>query len=198
MRILGLSSATKVISFGFIDDDNVLVDKAVDDMRAEMILSYIREAGIKPEEIEGVAAAIGPGSYSGLRGGAATAKTLAQTLEIPLVGVSTLEAIAYNAVGQEKNIAVMLDAKRDEFNFATFKPVAGRLERLTEDQVLREIEIKAKITNDVLLLDGRQTHPLGINVAKIGLALLKSGQTADPLKLVPQYSHLPNIRLFKS
>ncbi|MFH1542311.1 MAG: tRNA (adenosine(37)-N6)-threonylcarbamoyltransferase complex dimerization subunit type 1 TsaB [bacterium] len=197
MFVLGISSATKVISIGLIDEDKVLVDKTFDDMRAEMILSFVQEAGITPDQIEGVAVAIGPGSYSGLRGGAATAKTLAQTLNIPLVGVSTLAAIAYNEIGQSKNIAVMLDAKRDDFNFACFKVEVGRLVRKTEDMVLTEPEILAR-TKEMLLLDGRKIHPLGINVAKIGLQKIKVGQTDDSLTLVPNYSHQPNIREYHS
>ncbi|MFC1511284.1 tRNA (adenosine(37)-N6)-threonylcarbamoyltransferase complex dimerization subunit type 1 TsaB [Candidatus Margulisiibacteriota bacterium] len=197
MHILGISSATKVISIGLIDDDQVLVDQTVDDIHAEKILAYIQEAGIKPEQIEGIAAAIGPGSYSGLRGGAAAAKTLAQVLNVPLVGVSTLAAIAYNLIDSKGTIAVILDAKREDVNFALFEVSNRRIKRLIEDTVIKNSEISvemAKIKGSVHLAKGAELHPYGINVAKLGLLKIKAQKCADPLKLKPRYSHMPNIR----
>ena len=200
MPILGISSATKIVSIGLIDEDKVLVESTVSDIRAERIIFYAKEAGIEPKQIEGVAVAVGPGSYSGLRGGLATAKTLAQVLNIPLVGIPTLEAIAYNLIDREGTIAVVLDAKRDEYNFALFSASGGVLKRLTDDLVLKMDQIKAKvseISGEVHLAEGKNSHPYGINVAKLGLLKIKSGEISDPLKLVPQYSHQPNIREYK-
>lgn len=202
MRILGLSSATKVISIGLIDEDEVLIDSTVDDIHSEMILSYMEEAGIKPNQIEGIAAAQGPGSYSGLRGGLAVAKSLAHTLNVPVVGVSTLEAIAYNLVDKNGTIAVLLDAKRDEYNFALFTVAKGQLKRLTEDSVIKLGELDEKlagISGNVHLVGkekGIQAEPLGINVAKLGSIKIKAGQIDDPLSMAPKYSHKPNIREF--
>jgi tRNA threonylcarbamoyladenosine biosynthesis protein TsaB len=200
MRILGISSATKVVSIGLIDDEKVLVETTVSDLRAERILFYVKEAGIEPKAIEGVAVASGPGSYSGLRGGLAVAKTLAQTLNIPLVGIPTLGAIAYNLVDIEGTMAVMLDAKRDEYNFALFGAHNGEIIRLTEDMVLTKKHIDKKlagIQGKIYVVDGSKRHPYGINVARLGLIRIKSGKTDDPLKLVPNYSHKPNIREYK-
>lgn len=197
MRVFGISSATKVISIGMIDEDKVLVEATVPDLRAEKLLFYAQEAGLKPGQINGIAVAVGPGSYSGLRGGLATAKTLAQTLSVPLVGVPTLEAIAYNLIDKEGTIAVVLDAKRDEYNFALFFASGGALTRLTDDLVLKMDQIKAKvleISKEVCFAEGKDSHPYGVNVAKLGLLKIKAGEISDPLRLVPQYSHQPNIR----
>jgi len=218
MKVLGLSSATKIVSLGLIDEAKVLVETTVADLRAEKLVFYMKEAGIEPEQIEAVAVAQGPGSYSGLRGGLATAKSLAQTLKVPLTGVSTLEAIAYNLIDIEGTMAVMLDAKRDDFNFALFGAHQGRLKRLTDDLVMTLDKIVGKLkqikgdihlvgaTNDLrkklkgdnyLFADEIHSHPYGINVAKLGLLNIKAKKTADPLKLTPNYSHKPNIREYK-
>jgi len=211
MKIFGISSATKIVSIGLIDEDKVLVETTVSDMRAERILLYAKEAGIEAKQIEGVAVAVGPGSYSGLRGGLATAKTLAQTLNIPLVGIPTLEAIAYNLIdkfphqnfwcgNKEGTIAVILDAKRDEYNFALFSASGGVLKRLTDDLVMKMDQIEEKlaaISGEVHLAKGSNAHPYGINVAKLGLLKIKAKEISDPLKLIPQYSHTPNIREYK-
>ena len=192
MRVLGISSATKVISIGFIDEDKVLFDKTIAELHSEKILYYVKQKGIKPEQIDAVAVAAGPGSYSGLRGGLATAKLLAQTLNIPLVLVSTLEAIAYDQVDQDGEITVVLNAKRDEYNYAKFKAGKVQLIRLTDDLV--STMDKVDIENSIVL---KEINPLGINIAKLGLIMLKSGQIEDPLKAIPKYSHQPNIREYK-
>ncbi|MBU0502414.1 MAG: tRNA (adenosine(37)-N6)-threonylcarbamoyltransferase complex dimerization subunit type 1 TsaB [bacterium] len=188
MRVLGISSATKIISIGLIDDDKVLINQTFEDTHAEKIIHYINEAGIKPDQLEGIAVAAGPGSYSGLRGGLAAAKSLAQTLNIPIVGVPTLEAIAYNQIKKDGRVAAISDARWDEFNVAIFEVKTGQLKRLTEDKVVKENEI------DDQGAVREFGHPYGVNVAKLGLIKLKAGQKDDPLTLVPNYSHMPNIR----
>lgn len=218
MRVLGISSATKVISIGLVDEDKVLAETTIADIRSEKVMLYIKEAGIAPDQIEGIAVAQGPGSYSGLRGGLAAAKTLALSLEVPLAGVSTLAAIAYNLVDIEGAMAVVLDAKADEYNFALFGAHQGQLKRLTDDLVLQIDKMAdklSKISGEIYLAgrvegirarvrgenfnfaDDIHSHPYGINVARLGLFKIKAGETADPLKLTPQYSHKPNIREYK-
>lgn len=218
MPILGISSATKIISIGLLEDSKVLVETTLAEIHSEKLMFYIKKAGIMPEQIEAVAVASGPGSYSGLRGGLATAKSLAQTLNIPLVGVSTLEAAAYNLVNIEGTMAVVLNARSDEYNFALFGASGGKLKRLTEDFVinldnlldkLNRISGNLYLIGDLGELEGKvdgknfhftdelHSHPYGINVAKLGLIRLKAGEKDDFLELVPQYSHSPNIREFK-
>ncbi|MGB9612575.1 MAG: tRNA (adenosine(37)-N6)-threonylcarbamoyltransferase complex dimerization subunit type 1 TsaB [Candidatus Margulisiibacteriota bacterium] len=216
MRILGLSSATKITSFGLVDEEKVLVESTMAEVQSERILFYVKEAKVDPKEIEAVAVAIGPGSYSGLRGAVATAKTLAQLLNVPLVGISTLEAIAYNLVDIEGTMAVILDARANEYNFALFGASSGKLKRLTEDLVFRFdhlVDKLSRITGKLYLvgnlreikdhLSDKQnfhfaeelhSHPYGINVAKLGLMKIRSGKVDDPLTLAPCYSHKPNFQ----
>jgi len=219
MSILGISSATKVISLGLVEENKVLLETTLANVQTERIMFYLKEAGIEPKQIEGVAVAVGPGSYSGLRGGLAMAKALAQTLNIPLASVSTLEAIAYNLIEIEGTIAVILDARADEYNFALFGASFGKIKRLTGDLVIKFdqlIEKFQKITGDIYLVgnldqirnaspltyknfhfaDEVHSHPYGINVARIGWIRIKAGKIDDPLTLVPQYSHKPTFKEF--
>jgi tRNA threonylcarbamoyladenosine biosynthesis protein TsaB len=216
MKILGISGATKVISLGLLDDENLIVEATVADLQAEKIMFYVKAAGVEPAQIEGIAVAAGPGSYSGLRGSLASAKALAQTLNVPLAGVSTLEAIAYNLVDLDGAIMVVLDARADEYNCALFGASRGELQRLTDDVVMKLAALKervAGISGDVWLAGKTKElkdikgsnfhfaeevhgHPYGTSVARIGLEQIRAGRTDDPLKLVPLYSHRPNIREF--
>jgi tRNA threonylcarbamoyladenosine biosynthesis protein TsaB len=218
MRVLGLSCATKVISFGLVDDGRVVAEATVAENRAEQIIPLFVQAGVQPEQIDAIAVCQGPGSYSGLRGGLAAAKSLAQSLGKPLVGVSTLAAIAYNLIGIEGTMAVILDARHDEYNFALFGACAGQLKRLTADLTLKLDIIKERLAAisgelwltgnlaDIKELQARQNfhfaaevhcHPYGVNAARLGALKLQAGASADPLSLVPEYSHQPNIREYK-
>ena len=219
MKIIGLSSATEVISFGLIDDDRVLAEATIAQTRAETIMPLLAQAGVEPAQIEAIAVASGPGSYSGLRGGLATAKSLAQTLQVPLIGISTLEAIAYNLVEVEGTMAVILDARLDEYNFALFGASGGKLKRLTDDLVIKLDKLNGllqKIEGPLYLIgklegvrgkgvgsrenlrfaDEIHSKPYGINVAKLGLLKIKAGKKSDPLELVPSYSHQPHFKEF--
>jgi tRNA threonylcarbamoyladenosine biosynthesis protein TsaB len=217
MRILGLSGATKVISLGLIDGEDLIAETTVSDIHSEKIMFYVKEAGIEPSQLEGIAVAAGPGSYSGLRGSLAAAKSLAQTLNIPLAGVATLEAIAYNLIDIQGTVMVVLDARADEYNCALFGASRGKLTRLTDDVVMKLAALKERvsgISGDIWLAGNTKElrglkganlhfaaevhgHPYGTNVARIGAEQIKAGKIDDPLKLVPLYSHQPNIREFK-
>ncbi|MFA5034762.1 MAG: tRNA (adenosine(37)-N6)-threonylcarbamoyltransferase complex dimerization subunit type 1 TsaB [Candidatus Margulisiibacteriota bacterium] len=219
MRLLGISGATKVVSIGLIDETKVLVETTVAGAQSERVIFYVKEAGIEPEQIEAVAVAIGPGSYSGLRGSVTAAKSLAQALNIPIVGVNTLEAIAYNLIEIEGTMAVVLDARADEYNFALFSAKGGKLQRLTDDLVVKLGALADKLKkisgpihlagntkglkecglgDNFLFAEENHSIPYGLNVARLGLEKIKNGERADLLKLVPHYSHQPNIREFKS
>ena len=85
---------------------------------SETLLSAIRDsletAGISFNSVELVAVGLGPGSWTGLRVGITTAKTIAYALSIPIVGVSTLDATAAGVTGYAGKLAVILDARRHE------------------------------------------------------------------------------------
>jgi tRNA threonylcarbamoyladenosine biosynthesis protein TsaB len=218
MRVLGIGSADKIISVALVDEGKLLFSSAAEEAHAEKVMFYISRAGIKPKDIEGVAVAAGPGSYSGLRGGLAAAKTLAQVLKVPLAAVSTLEAIAYNLINEAGTIAVVLPARLDEYNFALFRASKGRLYRLTNDLVIKIdvlVERISRVSGDIWVIgdskggedikgenfhfaEGILSRPYGVNVAKLGLEKIKAGKMDDPLRLIPRYSHLPNIREYKS
>jgi len=225
MAILGISSATKTISVGLCDEGQILAELNISGKQAftEDLIVYIdevvRQAGKK---LSAVSVASGPGSYNGLRGGLSTAKTIAQSLSIPLVEVSTLESIAYNLIDLEATICAITDAKREEFNAAFFTVSKKTLRRITKDSVMHSdkiVNLLSKVegslflcgTTDAILAAIKAINPdtkiveasnalsisKGSNVALIGEKLLNEGKTIDVMKAAPKYSVQPNIREFK-
>jgi tRNA threonylcarbamoyladenosine biosynthesis protein TsaB len=88
--------------------------------------------GIELGQVGGVAVGIGPGLYTGLRVGVEAAKTFAQALRIPIVGVSSLDVLAFAVRTTRRRIGAVLDARRGEVFFAFYRSVHGGLMRELE------------------------------------------------------------------
>lgn len=104
----------------------------------------LESAGLAPVALTAVAVGRGPGSFTGVRIGAATAKGLAHGLSLPLVGFGTLDAVAYAATNAEGLVGVLGDAMRGEVYPALFRAHAGSAVRLTADRVARPAEVAAE------------------------------------------------------
>ena len=102
-------------------------------------------------ELKGIAVALGPGGFSALRVGISAAKGLALPLNIPLVGVSTLETEAYPYAGTNLPIYPLLDAGRSEVATATFQKAGGRWRRLEEEHICKPEELVESISKRSLL-----------------------------------------------
>lgn len=86
-----------------------------------LIDSLLRECAVEREQLQVIAAAVGPGSFTGIRIGLATARGLAQGLAIPAVGVSTLEALAEAVIVPQALICPLLDARRSQVYTALYR-----------------------------------------------------------------------------
>jgi tRNA threonylcarbamoyladenosine biosynthesis protein TsaB len=105
----------------------------------EFLLPAIRfcldEAGIDYRNIGGVAVSLGPGLFTGMRVGVATAKALAQALSVPIVGLASLDLVAYEVRYAPKSICVALDARRNEVFHAFYRSSPGGIQRMTDYRV---------------------------------------------------------------
>ncbi len=127
MKILSIDTSTASGSIALLEDDRLLAEltTCIQKTHAERLLPSIKNlldsVGIKIEDVDGFALTIGPGSFTGLRIGLAAIKGFAWSLNKPVVGVSTLEALAMNIPYSDKPICPILDARKKEVYAAIYK-----------------------------------------------------------------------------
>ena len=120
MKILGIESSSLVASIAIVEDENMLAEYTVNFKKTHsqtllpMLDEVMRMLGMELQEVDAIAVSGGPGSFTGLRIGAATAKGLGFALQKPLIHVPTLDATAYNLCGSDALICPIMDARRNQ------------------------------------------------------------------------------------
>ena len=120
MKILGLDSSGLVASVAIAEDDNLLGEYTVNYKKTHsqtllpMLDEVARMIELDLSSIDAIAVAGGPGSFTGLRIGSATAKGLGLALEKPILNVPTVDALAYNLVGHRDMVCPLMDARRNQ------------------------------------------------------------------------------------
>ncbi len=112
-------------------------------------------AGVDLGQVGGVAVGLGPGLFTGLRVGVATGKSLAQVLSVPIVGIPSLDVLAYAVRYTRRLIGAVIDARRGEVFFAFYRGVPGGVVRDGEHRVAPPAHLAAEIEargEDVLLV----------------------------------------------
>lgn len=124
--------------------------KTQDEVLVPAIQRLLSDAGLAWRQLGGVAVGLGPGLFTGLRVGVATAKALAQTLRIQIVGLPSLDVLAYNVRQSRRTICTCIDARRKEVFWAFYRPVPGGVQRTTDfrcappDHCVNEIEARGE------------------------------------------------------
>ena len=120
MKILAIDSSSNVATVAVIEEDTVLVQYSVNHKKTHsqtllpMIEDILRMSEIGIENIDAIAVSAGPGSFTGLRIGSATAKGLALVKNLPIIEIPTIDGLAYNLKGCDKYICPMMDARRNQ------------------------------------------------------------------------------------
>ena len=220
MKILGIDTSTPIGSVALIDGDNLAAEHTLNIVQAHSsrlmpaIDTVLKWSDITAADLDGCAVGIGPGSFTGIRIGVATIKSLCYALDKPIVGVSTLEAVAYNLRWTNGVICPLLDARRSEVYGAIFEG-GTEWQRLSEDLCLSldvfldrldphtSPEHTLNFVGDGLLTYGdavrerlgERAHfadaifnvPRGATIAHLGAQRLHNGDIDDYWTLVPNY-----------
>ncbi len=222
MKILGLDSSGLVASVAIVEDDCLRAEYTTDYKKthSQTLLPMLEELRdmieLDLESLDAIAIAAGPGSFTGLRIGAATAKGLGLALQKPLVEVPTLEGLAYNLWGTTHLVCPLMDARRNQVYTGIYEFVqeAGSMElRAVEEQCAVDIsEIISKLNalgREVIFLgDGVPVYrkvieeqakipytyaPAGNNrqraasVAALGAVYFAQGKTVSAAEHQPEY-----------
>jgi len=166
MLFLGMDTSTSFGGIALTAPEKVLAECALNISRThvERLLPAIRrmlaQAEVKLAEVGALAVTTGPGSFTGLRIGLATAKTLALTTAKPLVGIPTLDVLAANVACAPGLTCAILDARRGEVYAAFYRrDLRGETTRVTEVLALTPEELAGRIQEPVLLVgDGVRTY----------------------------------------
>lgn len=163
-------------------------------IKAEFLLEYLdellKENNLTLQNISRIGIAIGPGAFTGLRLSLVSAKTLALELNIPLVPVSTLEALAaqYQSEAPDKNIRVIMDTCRGESATALFDK---NLNRLEPDHVVKTADAPREKENLILENRAPNAKSICLLVAKAEKLLTRE----EIFALTPAYSHGSRVNL---
>lgn len=163
MKVLAIDTSNYVLGIAIIDEEkvigeyitNVKVNHSIRVMPA--IENLLKDCGVKPAELTKIVVAKGPGSYTGVRIGVTIAKTLAWTLKIPLVGVSSLAILAAPLTRYFSGmVSPIFDARRGQVYTGLYQSVQGQLTVVEKDQLVlsKDWAEKLKQGSDKILFVG--------------------------------------------
>lgn len=154
MKILALETSAKAVSAAVSEDGKILCsgyqDTGLTHSRTLMpIVEHIlQNTGLTVAEMDAIAVAAGPGSFTGIRIGVSAAKGLAFAADKPAVGVSTLAAMARNVAFCDGLVICAMDARRQQIYNALFEARDGSLTRLTPDRAIALADLAEELKGD--------------------------------------------------
>ena len=217
MTILAMDTATMASSVAVATEERVLAELTAETSftHSETLVPNIDEilrlANVKREEISAVAVSLGPGSFTGLRIGLAAAKAIAYALEIPLVGVPTMEVLAAAFPSPGAVVAPLIDAQKGNAYFALYRwtdkglvcerevavaspqEIVGALSGIKEPVTLagdfvRKLAAKGvELPGSVTIAPVTHIMPRAALVAARAVVRLKNGEGKSPMELEPIY-----------
>jgi len=218
LKILGINTSTKFCNLGLIEDEDVLIEYTINGLKKKhssilvpAIRDLLKTIGLKMEEINGIAISIGPGSFTGLRIGLCVAKGLCYARSLPLLGITTLDAMVFPLKEIPYLICPVLESKKDEIYDVVFRggdslhrvmdykcediqSLLVRLSPLKEKIIFLgdgikkyRDNIKEKIGKDALFIDSQLNLPVATSIAFLGLNKLKKGEEDDISTITPFY-----------
>ena len=215
IRILALDSTAEVSSVCVCEGERLVCEITVNtgNTHSQTLLPAVEQtlkmAELSVDDIDVFASSTGPGSFTGVRIGVATVKGIAYGKNKPCVSVSTLEALAYNLIGNNGLICPVMNARRSQVYNALFECENGNLTRLCLDRALSISELDEELANEsrpiylsgdgyditangfkntkISFVPERQRYQSAYSVAQIALRKHNAGEYVDDTALVPIY-----------
>ncbi len=220
MLILAFETSAKAASVALTQDGNLLGESyqntGLTHSQTLMVMAedLLKQCSKTVSDLDAVAVAEGPGSFTGVRIGVAAAKGLAWGAELPCYGVSTLEAMAVSLGVYEGYVCPCMDARRNQVYNALFYVNQGKLERLREDRAIALADLKTELEQlnapiylvgdgsrlthktlsaeipNLILPPEHRLHQRAVGVAILADAKAAAGESGDGAALTPNYLRL--------
>ena len=151
MKILALDSSGLVASVAVMEDDNLLAEYTMNYKKthSQTLLPMLDEMAkmidLDLNSVDAIAVAGGPGSFTGLRIGSATAKGLGLALKKPLISIPTVDGLAYNLCGVEKIVCPLMDARRNQVYTGIYEFEGNELKVIEAQMAVDIAEIAEKL-----------------------------------------------------
>ena len=221
MITLAFDSTAKAASVAVCDGEELLALYNIDNglTQSELLLpmaeNMLKSLKLTFDDVNLLACAVGPGSFTGVRIGVALVKGIAFGKSIPCVSVSTLDELAVNLEGLDGIIVPVMDARRQQVYTATYKGEGGSLNKLTPDRAIAISELAEELkcyTEPIYLVgDGydvakRGLMAAGVNVkntpkllitenaysvARVAIRKYENGEATSDLEIAPTYLRMP-------
>lgn len=222
MKILSVECSATPASCAIIEDGKIKASSFINTRLThsqtllQMIVNTLENSATNLTDIDQIAIAVGPGSFTGLRIGISAVKGLAAPSNKPCIAVSTLDGMAQQFIGQNCIVCAVMDARCNQFYNALFEINNGTITRLCDDRALLGEELKSEIINIscdkqiVICGDGADLFYKSVcdlpNVSlapehikfqsAVGVGLFANGNiekltTVSPENLLPSYLRLP-------
>ena len=220
MKILAFETSAKAASVALLDQGKLLGEAyqntGLTHSQTLMVMAedLLKSCNLTAQDVEAVAVAAGPGSFTGVRIGVAAAKGFAWGAELPCYGVSTLEAMARNLGVYQGYVVPVMDARRSQVYTAVFHAEKGILSRVEEDMAISLAELGEKIKNyaepvflvgdgavlcyntlleevpSLVLPPEHRMHQRAAGVALVAQAMADAGDPGNGAELSPNYLRL--------
>ena len=220
MKILAFETSAKAASVALMENGKLLGEAyqntGLTHSQTLMVMAedLLKTCNLTPKDVEAVAVAAGPGSFTGVRIGVAAAKGFAWGAELPCYGVSTLEAMARNLGVYQGYVVLAMDARRSQVYTAIFHAEKGVLNRVEEDMAISLEELGNKIKNfeepvflvgdgallcyntlleevpGLVLPPEHRMHQRAAGVALTAQVMMDAGDPGNGAELTPNYLRL--------
>ncbi|HET8738965.1 MAG TPA: tRNA (adenosine(37)-N6)-threonylcarbamoyltransferase complex dimerization subunit type 1 TsaB [Acidimicrobiia bacterium] len=222
MRLLAIETATPGSSVAVVEDRRTLAAASrIDRMgHAGFLVPAIDfcfdQVGWSPVDLDAVVVDIGPGLYTGIRVGLATAQGLAAAFGIPVIPALSVDALALEAKTGHRMIWAVIDARRGEFAVARYRPVPGGVVRDSPIELMDPDRLRAALEStaeDSLLVGdaaelgeaffrgmhhvktGRPRYPYAVALAEIGAGKYERDEFPPPDDIRPMYLREPDVTI---
>lgn len=191
MKILGIDTSSSSLSVAVMDDDLLKGEFTLNhklthsEQMMPLLDSLLSHLELKMSDIDLIGVSVGPGSFTGIRIGVAAANAMAMALDIPVVGISSLEAMAYTAGETAYTIVSTFDAQRDRFYFNAYRFENSELKAIEAEDVLEKEDLIKKLESyDKVLLLGdavfiNEELPLNVKKAKRAVRYIRASSVCE-------------------